>query len=563
MAEADCIPKGAPALGRAPSSLLDPESNRRLDVAVALLLTLLIVSFHIIRAIKGGGLWRDEAASAHLATACSIKEVISNSQHELFPALFPEMLRVYCWIGGRSDAAMRIFGMFVGISILAALWLNMWLIRRGVPLLSLALLGFNGAFIQWGDAIRGYGLGILFILLTVGLLWRVTEQPDARRIVAAAAAAIGSVQCLFNNSVLLLSISLGAMAVTTMRRGQSRQTLIVLGIGIAAALSLLPYLGPLRHVREWDMLVRSAAGSGSLWLKLNEALSASGWWNSWIWLLLCVAGLLVLIHAILKSYSQKAKLRHRHLFLFCGVAVIASIGIYLGFLGAVGYPTQPWYYLALMAVVATCLDALFDSLQRHRWARISRIAVAVAIAVFSFLPTLRQVQVRQSNVDLVAAKIHQLAAKEDLIIVSPWYVGVSFNRYHAGPQVWMTVPPIDSHKVHRYDLIKSQMTLPDQNEPVRPLLENIAKTLKAGHRVWVAGEVRLFAPGETVPSLDPAPDKTWGWQDEAYTIMWAGKTTANLQFSSQHMQVIPLGFSGPVNRFENLELRVFEGWSGL
>jgi hypothetical protein len=127
----------------------------------------------------------------------------------------------------------------------------------------------------------------------------------------------------------------------------------------------------------------------------------------------------------------------------------------------------------------------------------------------------------------------------------------------------LTIPPIDFHKFHRYDLIKSKMTLPDQNEPVQPLLEKITQTLKSRHRVWIAGEVLFSKPGELVHTLAAAPDEKFGWQEEDYSAMWIGKTTACLQFSSRHMQVIPVPFQSPVNSFENLELRVFDGWSGL
>jgi len=59
---------------------------------------------------------------------------------------------------------------------------------------------------------------------------------------------------------------------------------------------------------------------------------------------------------------------------------------------------------------------------------------------------------RRSNVDLIAAVLDKNAAEGDLIVVKSAWDGVAFNRYYHGRAHWVTVPPIDSHKVHRNDL---------------------------------------------------------------------------------------------------------------
>ena len=50
-------------------------------------------------------------------------------------------------------------------------------------------------------------------------------------------------------------------------------------------------------------------------------------------------------------------------------------------------------------------------------------------------------RVRFTNIDLVAARLNKLVAKEDFVIVTPWYYGISFERYYRGPGDWVTVPP--------------------------------------------------------------------------------------------------------------------------
>ena len=574
-------------------------AGRKLETWVALSLTAVILCFQVARLTHAGALWRDEAGAVQLATLPTFKDVVSSLPHEAFPLLFSVILRSYSTVTGGSDIAWRIFGFLVGISIVGALWWNMWVVRRGPPLLSLALLGFNAAFVQWPDTIRGYGLGIFLILMAMGFLWRMVEQPSPARIATATASAIISVQCLFHNAVLILAICLGGTAVALARGKEQPRPLtkskkgvaadvvganfpgkrvrrltsaatptdlsdytvvIVWAIALVSVLSLLPYSGLLSRAREWDMIVRLPVSVEHLSNKLGEALSASGWWMPGLWGLLYVVGLgACLVAAFWPSTAQFGD-EQRAIMLFCWPVLLAGAFGYLDFLMILSYFTEPWYYLALMGVVALLLDFVFDSFPKP-FGRNVRIVGALIIALTSFLPTWRAAQVRQTNTDLVAAKLGQVAAKEDLIVVVPWYYGISFERYYHGAAAWMTVPPIEFHKFHRYDLFKAQMVLPDPNAPIEPVQDRIRDTLKNGHRVWLAGASRLVQPGETLQTLSPAPDPKWGWQNEVYSSVWAAKVAAYLQFSSLRTEEISLPFTGPVNKFENMPLRMFDGWA--
>ena len=163
----------------------------------------------------------------------------------------------------------------------------------------------------------------------------------------------------------------------------------------------------------------------------------------------------------------------------------------------------------------------------------------------------------------VAAKLGQAVAQDDLIIVSPWFNGISFARYYRGPATWVSIPAIDFFKFHRYDLIKEKMIMPNQAEPIRTVLDQISSTLKGGHRVWFAGLMNLPKPGEQPFTLPPAPEANSGWHDEPYLLMWSGKVAAYLQACASRMKDVPIPTNEPVSEFENLPLKVFEGWSGL
>jgi len=255
--------------------------NRKLELWLALLLTAAILCLHTLRLFKAGALWRDEAAAVGLATMSPLNDVIRYFPHEAFPLVVPAAIRTVACVSANSDLGFRGFGMLVGVAIIAALWWTLRSLRRRPPLLALALLGFNSPFIIWGDSVRGYGLGTLFIILTVGLAWRLVQQPSRSRLVCATLAAVAAVQCLLHNAPLLLALGCAGIAVAWRRRNR-RAALLVLVPGVMAAVSLLPYWGLLQSGRGWDAMVRKPVPVQQIGSQLLETLAASGLSNAWV-----------------------------------------------------------------------------------------------------------------------------------------------------------------------------------------------------------------------------------------------------------------------------------------
>ncbi|HWX19867.1 MAG TPA: hypothetical protein VN578_08170 [Candidatus Binatia bacterium] len=532
-----------------------PRPSRRLEILVGLVLTAVIVCLHAVRFVKAGALWRDEAAAVGLATLSPVREVVRHFPHEAFPLLVPAAIRTVAWASGNSDWGFRAFGMLVGLSILAALWWTTWTVRRSPPLLSLALLGFNSAFLVYGDSVRGYGLGTFFMVLTAGLVWRVVERPTSWRIASAALGAVASVQCLLHNPPLVLAICLGGVAVAW-RRGAWRLTAVVLLIGVAAAISLLPYWALLRSARGWDVLVRKPVALREIWLEFHQTLAASGLSNAWFWTLLFFSGLAVELRSRFKPRQVRSPAvppddRESDLLLFAGTALLLAVGGCFCFLKLLSYPTRPWYYIAVMGLAAVLLDLIFDTLRQARWVRPSRLVLVIALAASSLPLTWSQVQVRQTNVDLVAVRLGQLAAPDDLIFVYPWHNGISFERYYRGPTPWMTLPPLNFHRFHRYDLVQAQMNSPDTVQPLRPLFDGIRTTLVRGHRLWIVG------------NFPAAPESLEGRSPEnVISITWSIKVAEFLRASARHLENVRVESYGPVSPFEDLPLKFVEGWSG-
>lgn len=510
----------------------DPQPLDKMKTALAVFLTLLAAGLHVHRFFHAGALWRDEAAAVQLATLPTVGEVFERFPHEAFPMLFPLTVRAWVAVTGGSDLALRVMGLTVGLAILGALWLNA---RRAgtVPLVSVALLGFHPFFLIYGDSVRGYGLGTLAILLTFGAYARLVERPDRRSIVLAAVAAVLSVHLLLHDSALLLGIATAAALVGVIRKDR-KLAAAALGIGLLAALTLLPYLGPLSAAQSWNVVVQEKIGPATI---LEAAANTLG--QPWLWALFVIGGL-----AVAKEEPFPA--------LVIPAAIAAQFGLFL----VLGYSPRIWYFLPLMAVVASALDPLLAAP-----ARVVRLTVLIAAAFVAglLLPGARRESgVRMTNVDTAARVLTAQAGPRDLIIVNPWFAGISFGRYYRGTAGWKTLPDLPDHRMHRYDLLMDRMR---SYAPIDDVLDAARRTLASGGRVWVAGSFQAPPPGKSPPRLGPAPGGSpWGWQDAPYSISWSMQLGAFLRDHAVRGGELEIPETGPVSDFERLRLHVFEGW---
>ncbi|HYH47633.1 MAG TPA: glycosyltransferase family 39 protein, partial [Thermoanaerobaculia bacterium] len=340
---------------------------RRAEWTAAVLLTLALAGLHLLRVNHAGGLWRDEAAAAALATLPTWGEVAGSFQHEAFPLLFPAAVRGWVGIFGGGDLALRLFGALVGLALLGALWCNArsWFPGRagsGLPLLSLIVVGTNPAVLVFGDSLRGYGLGTVLILLTCGAFGRLVVRPDRRSVVLAALLAVASVQTLLHNAALLLALGLGA-ALAAARRKRWRSVAAVLGCGALAALSLLPYAGPLAAARSWNVLVTFPVAPADLLQALARTLAGPLPAFLWLWLSLLALGLAAGIWSLLRKTSAEATSGQdgnaaADLTLYLILSLPLAVLTQLGFLWQLGYAPRPWYFLPLLALAGSALDLL-------------------------------------------------------------------------------------------------------------------------------------------------------------------------------------------------------------
>jgi Dolichyl-phosphate-mannose-protein mannosyltransferase len=523
-----------------------------LERVVAVLLTSVIVTLLVVRANHAGGLWRDEAGMVQLARMPSVSDVFRNFQHEAFPPAFPLTIRAYTNLFDSSDDALRIFGGCVGCLVVGAFWINARMFRNDAPLVALGLLSLNSTFFEWGTTLRGYGLGSALAVLMFGSIGTLIQERNLRRTLSALLICVAAVQVLLYNCVLLVAIG-GAAAILAAFRKRFKEALAVLGVCVIAIVSFLPYLPAYIQARDWNILVRGAPTFYSLWKHFEVALGNPGYSLPAIWYCLAIGLAGVLIFRI---NVRKLPVNQNAVW-FALIACGLGVAHYFVFLRVLGYTTSTWYYLALICVIIASLDLIASKLCTTTWLRLARIGFAVAALIIAPFANWSAIMERLTNIDIVAQTVATEAKTNDLIIVTPWQFGISFQRYYHGPARWVTIPNITDHQLHRYDLVKAKML---SDRPIDDSTEAIRKTLLGGNRVWFAPGINLPDPGKGPLILPPAPASRFGWDCRAYVAGWWQQLSIFALSHAKSVNSVDLTDSGRVNDLEQLELTTLQGW---
>ena len=521
----------------------------RVELLTAILLSAIVLFFLFVRSTHAGALWRDEAATLQLAQMPTLVDVAANFQHEAFPLPFPLLIRTYIALFGASDASLRWFGFVIGAAMVAVAWFNSRVINDRRPILFLTLFGLNATFLVWGTSLRGYGLGCVLLLLTLGLTVKALSRPTITNAVAATLAAIGSVQIMVNAVPLIAVIAISMLLVFISQR-RFRPAIIVCICAVLCALSLLPYLKSYLGA-DWNIVLKYPLNFLSLWEKFRLALEQ----QSTLAGLFCYAVLSLSIFAAIWRWwtlRREKSSAEAQLLLFLIAVSTLSIFAYYAFLKILSYPTRPWYYLPLLCVVAGGIDLLSGILSRNQWIRIARLLVVIAALLLLPFTLWKSAKERLTDIDLVAHKLEQDASPNDLIVLNPWSFAPSFYRYYHGSTPWITVPTMREHRIHRYDLMKSKTM---ETDPLSDVRSAIQQTLQSHHRVWIVGGAQPRDPN--MPRLGPAPNPYFGWA--GYMAFWSMELGSFLNQHAVSGEVALEPMPG-VNDEENVPLLVASGW---
>src|SRR2546426_2925802 len=184
-------------------------------------------------------------------------------------------------------------------------------------------------------------------------------------------------------------------------RGSRTGVLLRVGVGLAAGLSLLPYIPAVRAAGDWGVLVRTGADVTRIW----TALSSTASWDGWGWVLLAGVGVgVAVVQVTTRRGGQTGAEWGQQNSLYAGVTLVGGAVAFLGFVLWSRLPTQPWYYLPLIALSSVSVDVLLSPLLRRPGARIATCALIMLITSLHLQAAAPQLRVRQTNLDLLAAE---------------------------------------------------------------------------------------------------------------------------------------------------------------
>jgi hypothetical protein len=534
----------------------------------------------VLAAMNAGPLWRDETNTFNLAHMPSLGDIWHNLQFDSCPLLWPLLVRGGGMLGLiNGDMGIRILGLGLGLFFLTSLWLCQRWIGGRAPTLSIALLGGLPAFIFVVGANRAYGLAGCLLVLSFGKIWQLLESPTRSRILSAGFICLLFAQCVYY-AVIFLGAVLAAGALVAIRRQQWKILWTMAGIGLIAGASLFIYLPIIHPSSEYLSFWRAPNfGAATLWDGLGNALAARTSANPhgtnspqiWIWIGLLFAGIIVAV--IMQrtrvrqtpkpeGASKNASPERSDLALFCVTSVVLGMTGYIWFLLKLQYFMHPWHYVGILILCAISLDGILTASwpALRPWGLV-RIGFLVVMMMLNAGPAWAEAHTRRSNLDVVAAFLSQTASAGDLIVVQDAWEGITFNRYYRGQAQWLSVPPIDSHKVHRIDLVIAKMNQP---EAMAPVLRAITNTLASGNHVWVVGSIPIArwkrAPPGPTP-LPPLPSKMpTRWWMGSYSRWWNQQVTTLLLDHAQEVRAETIAALRPVNHFEDVSVVRFTGY---
>jgi len=522
------------------------------DWIAAALVTLCAVYLHALFFLNAGGLWRDEVDLVNLSLLPSFSEVWQNLPHDSCPILMHLVVRSWSAVSlGNSDLGLRVLGLVIGLFLLLAFWFASWSMCNGAPLLAVTLAGLNVTMVRAGDSLRGYGLGSALAVLTLAAIWRLTCRSSLAAFSCAVAAAVLSVQSLYQNAFFVFAACCGGFVLCAVQR-RWRDTLPIFVVGVAAAVSLLPYI-PLIARAHWYVMYRVFGFRfSSGWKEFSVATGCPLPVFTWVWVALWIGALTAAI-SVLFWRRDRLPEHAQGLILFAGTSLVLGVAGYAVFLKLAALPTQPWRYVPLMAFSAVCLDAIF--FKAWRWTQPAVMILAALTIYTTFLFELPAVKCRQTNVDLIATHLSSEVAPTDCVIVHPYYCGVTFERYYKAAASWTTLPPLEDYTLQRVDLLKARMQTKD---PIAPVIDQITSTLQSGNRVWLVGNMPWSQ--RPLPEILPAPNNPWGWFDEPYLFYWGVQVTQFLSAHCRRAAVVIVPSTNCVNPVENLPVAVVTGW---
>lgn len=540
---------------RQPSSSDKGSGARRFSLALAIVLALLAVWLRVQFVAHAGGLWRDEVNTVNMACEASWGSFRQATHYDSFALFWQAIVRLWAGLGVcAEDRGWRALGFAIGVGQVVALWLGAKAVGAGAPMWSMLLFGWGPAAVSFGSTVRGYGLAALLAMVVLIAVVRFLQEPNPRRWMWLVAASVLAVQTYLPNGVIVVALHAAASVELACRRQWQGVAALAASSGVAAS-SLVLNAEWIRYALQVSGVEQRRVSWSDVWYQWWWAAAPEVWVLKWAW---PVAVCFLAAWPFIERAARRTEDSVGRWF-FSAAALLTGAGHALYVHSVAQLPGLPWYFLAPTAVVALSVEGVWSRATRQlpalRWLG---PVVCGALAVAVFPPVRTAVHFRLTNVDEVASFLSRTAVAQDFILVSPWYAGITFQRYYRGPAPWETIPPLQEHRYHVHLEVRERMR--EGEEAIRPLLQRAETVLRRGGILWLVGVPPLPEEGEAIPPLKPAasPRTPAG----PYLLGWEMRVALFLYEHGARVERIPVGSPEPVSVHESLGLLRLQGWRG-
>lgn len=176
-----------------------------------------------------------------------------------------------------------------------------------------------------------------------------------------------------------------------------------------------------------------------------------------VFVALALLGIASLIVPRLRRRLAEATIDRENLVFAAVASILASIGTFV-FLGLLKFPLQDRYYLPLLGVIALSITTIAAALRRSIGARVFTLLASIVLTVGYFRHAADHTKLRLTNCDPAATAVAKSAKRDDLIVLTRFAFGITFQRYYRCDIPWHSVPHISDYSLFRWDFVKDVMT---------------------------------------------------------------------------------------------------------
>jgi hypothetical protein len=533
-------------------SLWNAETITSVEWIAAGLAVTLCLSMHVVVFDRSGGLWRDEASSVGMANK-TWSEQYRLSGFDSFPMGWLALVRGWTAIAGQSDESLRFLGLIGGCLLVVSFCTSARQLGFGFPFIALVCCAINPGFVYWGDSIRAYGFGGAVVVLLAGAFWRLGQSVNWLTVTTSLLLSLAAVSLQHTNCFLVGAVA-AAACVIALRRHRRPETIAILGVAGLAALSTVLQINALRMRLTYvhPLNASNIVSWSDLWETFAQTLGAGQPFMVWIWIgILCVA----IGFATLLQFLRRRKavdFRSTDLALYALLVILISTAAEMLFLKHFDQVPKTSYYFSLLSLTAVMIEACFQPLLRaflsvRAFRALGSLAMVIALTPTSWA----DVHLHHSNIEGLCDFLHQNATPGDLVVVQPWFLTLTVDRYYHGPAPWIGVPDWPDKSINRYDEV---MKMEASADPCGPALDRIGATLANHHSVWIVGGLNVPPAGLLPPKLAAAPDPKVGWDWQAYVRAWSLQVGEYVQQHAQTATVLPQTNDLPLDGMEDVSL---------